>query len=60
MPQPGNHKYDIQRTRLRVELDNSGIPDGHADELANEILREREGNESRPRSERGPGPKGER
>ncbi|GII25817.1 phosphatidylethanolamine-binding protein [Planosporangium mesophilum] len=39
MPRPGSHKYDIKRSRLRNELDDAGIPDKRADELANEILR---------------------
>jgi hypothetical protein len=40
MPQPGSHKYDIKRSRLRNKLDDSGIPDQRADELANAILQD--------------------
>jgi Raf kinase inhibitor-like YbhB/YbcL family protein len=39
MPEPGSHAYDVQRTRLRAELDDQGIPDGRADEEANRRLR---------------------
>jgi hypothetical protein len=39
MPQPGSHKYDIKRARLRKAIDASGIPDEKADKLANEILK---------------------
>jgi Raf kinase inhibitor-like YbhB/YbcL family protein len=39
MPEPGSHAYDVQRTRLRAELDDQGIPDGNADEEANRRLR---------------------
>ncbi|GIH20476.1 hypothetical protein [Rugosimonospora africana] len=38
MAQHGSHKYEIKRNRLRNELDNSGIPDKRADNLANDIL----------------------
>jgi Raf kinase inhibitor-like YbhB/YbcL family protein len=38
MPNPGSHRYDIKRTRLRDEYDNHGVPDQHADHAANEEL----------------------
>ncbi len=38
MPEPGSHGYDIQRQRLRNELDNQGIPDANATDAANKQL----------------------
>ena len=38
MPEPGSHAYDTQRARLRAQLDDTGTPDKHATEKANEIL----------------------
>ena len=38
MPEPGSHAYDVQRARLRNELDNTGTPDKNATEKANRIL----------------------
>jgi hypothetical protein len=38
MAQHGSHKYEVKRNRLRKDLDNNGIPDKHADNLANDIL----------------------
>ncbi len=38
MPEPGSHAYDVQRQRLRNELDNQGIPDANATAAANERL----------------------
>src|SRR5947209_7417856 len=38
MPQPGSHRYEIKRTRLRGEYDDHGVPDQHADRAANEEL----------------------
>lgn len=60
MPQPGSHKYDIRRTRLRSELDDAGVNDQKADAEANRILQEEQGNTPRVATERGLGPKGER
>jgi hypothetical protein len=59
-PRPGSHKYDIQRARLRNELDDQGVQDQEADEQANRILQEERGQRGVLRSERGLGPKGER
>jgi hypothetical protein len=59
-PRAGSHGYDIQRARLRKRLDNEGIPDQHADKLANEILQEEQGKRGFLRGERGLGPEGER
>src|ERR687883_2031051 len=39
MPEPGSHAYDVERTRLRGQLDDEGFPDQHADEEANRRLR---------------------
>lgn len=40
MPEPGSHKYDIKRTRLRDEYDEHGVPSKQADpdRAANERL----------------------
>ena len=40
MPNPGSHRYDIERTRLRGRLDDEGVPDQHADEAANAQLQQ--------------------
>jgi Raf kinase inhibitor-like YbhB/YbcL family protein len=34
MPNPGSHRYDIKRTRLRGRYDHHGVPDQHADRAA--------------------------
>ncbi|NGO12609.1 hypothetical protein G5C60_34625 [Streptomyces sp. HC44] len=61
MPEPGSKKYDTRRARLRKDAEGAGTPDQHANEEANETLREEEDWRSRgPRTERGRGPKGER
>ncbi|NHC14588.1 YbhB/YbcL family Raf kinase inhibitor-like protein [Motilibacter deserti] len=39
MPEPGSHAYDVQRARLRDEIDNSGNPDANATDAANRELR---------------------
>ncbi|MFC0529547.1 phosphatidylethanolamine-binding protein [Phytohabitans kaempferiae] len=59
-PRPGSHKYDVQRARLRKRLDDEGISDKRADEVANEILQKERGQRGFVRGERGLGPKGER
>ncbi len=38
MPEPGSHAYDIQRARLRKEIDGSGTPDKNATIAANRRL----------------------
>lgn len=60
MPDPGSHKYDIKRTRLRDEYDAGEAPDQHADRAANADL-QRE-NPPRPLGdpERAAGPQGTR
>ncbi|TWE28933.1 hypothetical protein FHX69_1602 [Prauserella muralis] len=60
MPDPGSHSYDIKRTRLRAEYDETVAPDQHADRAANERL-ERD-HPPRPKGdpERAAGPKGNR
>jgi hypothetical protein len=59
MPTPGSHSYDVKRTRLRDELDNSGTPDKNATEAANAQLQE-DGNDVQAPNDRAYGPKGER
>ncbi len=61
MPTPGSHSYDVQRTRLRGELEREGIPDEQADETANRIMR-RDNDAVSPglRDDRARGPYGER
>jgi len=39
MPEPGSHKYDVQRARLRDRLEDEGTPDAAADAEANRRLR---------------------
>ena len=58
---PGTKGYDKQRARIRKDLEDSGrASDSDANERANEILQDEQGNEPRLQSERGLGPKGER
>ena len=60
MPSPGSHRYDVQRTRLRAELDDEGVNDQKADAAANEILQR--GNDAvspAARTDRAGGPYGE-
>jgi Raf kinase inhibitor-like YbhB/YbcL family protein len=59
MPDPGSHAYDIKRTRLRAQYDDSGTPDQHADRAANEQL-QREHPPRRPDDPRADGPLGAR
>jgi Raf kinase inhibitor-like YbhB/YbcL family protein len=61
MPTPGSHQYDVQRTRLRGELEDEGVNDQNADEQANAILQK--GNDAvspAARTDRAAGPYGER
>src|SRR3954463_16438122 len=39
MPEPGSHAYEIERNRLRSQLENEGINDQNADEEADRRLR---------------------
>ena len=39
MPEPGSHRYEVERNRLRGELEDDGLPDQRADEEANRRLR---------------------
>ena len=62
MPEPGSHKYDIKRTRLRDDYEQHGVTDRDAGEAANEQLQREH---SPPRNEAGepagrrtPGPAG--
>jgi hypothetical protein len=38
MAKHGSHKDEIKRNRIRNDLDNQGIPDKRADDMANLIL----------------------
>jgi hypothetical protein len=38
MAEHGSHKYELKRNRIRNDLDDIGIPDKRADEMANDIL----------------------
>ncbi|MFP8962328.1 hypothetical protein ACLIYP_17485 [Streptomyces nanhaiensis] len=61
MPEPGSKDYDKQRARRRKEAERGGVPDRHANEEADESLRQDPHRRSSgPRTERGRGPKGER
>ena len=60
MPTPGSHRYDVQRTRLRAELDDQGVNDRKADEAANAILqRDNDAVSPAARTDRDAGPYGE-
>jgi Raf kinase inhibitor-like YbhB/YbcL family protein len=39
MPEPGSHRYEVERNRLRGELEDEGLPDQRADAEANRRLR---------------------
>jgi hypothetical protein len=47
MAQHGSHKYEIRRNRIRNDLDNNGIPDKRADNLANDILANEHGTKTK-------------
>jgi hypothetical protein len=47
MAQHGSHKWQIKRNRIRNDLDNNGIPDKRADNMANNILANEHGTKSR-------------
>ena len=60
MPDPGSHKYDIKRTRLRDEYENvEGVPDQRADRAANQELQQQYP-PRRPDDDRAAGPLGQR
>ncbi|MFB9238328.1 phosphatidylethanolamine-binding protein [Plantactinospora siamensis] len=60
-PRPGSNAYDVQRARLRKQLENSGAAnDKKADEAANKVLQSDRGQRGVLRGDRGLGPKGER
>ena len=60
MPTPGSHRYDVQRTRLRAELDDQGVNDQKADQAANAILqRENDAVPPAAQTDRAAGPYGE-
>jgi hypothetical protein len=50
MAKHGSHKYEVKRNRIRNDLDNQGIPDKRADDMANQILANEHGtkNQSLP------------
>jgi Raf kinase inhibitor-like YbhB/YbcL family protein len=61
VPQPGSHRYDIRRARLRDEIDDQGTPDAHATAEANRRLRGQDPHPSpAAETERAMGPAGER
>jgi Raf kinase inhibitor-like YbhB/YbcL family protein len=60
MPDPGSHRYDIQRTRLRDRYDNDGVPDQHADRAANDELQREHPPRPLGDPERAAGPLGHR
>jgi hypothetical protein len=47
MAQHGSHKYEIKRNRIRNDLDDHGIPDKRADDMANQILANEHGTKNR-------------
>jgi NAD+--asparagine ADP-ribosyltransferase len=47
MAQHGSHKYEVKRNRIRNDLDNHGIPDKRADEMAKQILEDDHGTKNR-------------
>jgi Raf kinase inhibitor-like YbhB/YbcL family protein len=60
MPDPGSHAFDVERTRLRGELERDAVPsvpDEHADDAARERL-ERDHPPRLKDGERAPGPAG--
>lgn len=59
MPNPGSHKYDIRRTRLRDEYDDRVVPDQAADQAVNQRL-QRENPPPLGDPDRAAGPKGTR
>ena len=38
MPQPGSHSYDVQKQKLRKELEDQGVDDSTAEEVADEAM----------------------
>ncbi|MFC4855431.1 YbhB/YbcL family Raf kinase inhibitor-like protein [Actinophytocola glycyrrhizae] len=60
MPDPGSHSYDINRTRLRAEYDDNGVPDQHADHAANAELQREHPPTRVGDPERAAGPKSQR
>jgi|GEM_PF-1256407 len=60
MPNPGSHRYDIKRTRLRSEYDDGGVPDQNADRAANEELQRDYPPRPLGEPDRAAGPYGER
>jgi hypothetical protein len=47
MAEHGSHKYETKRNRIRNDLDDHGIPDKRADDLANDILEKGNSREAR-------------
>jgi hypothetical protein len=39
MPQPGSHAYDIQKHKLQRDLEEQGVHDDQAEEVAADALR---------------------
>ena len=51
MAQHGSHKYEIKRNRIRNDLDNCGIPDKRADDMAKRILDNEHGTKNRSQAD---------
>src|SRR5437588_9859251 len=61
MPTSGSHSYDSERSRLRRSLEDQGLADDRADDLAALVLKKREsGSSPAAVSDRAGGPLGER
>src|SRR5947209_12086718 len=59
-PNPGSHKYDIARSRLRTEFENHGLPDQNAERPANDELQLEHPPRRIDPDGRGAGPQGNR
>jgi hypothetical protein len=61
MPTPGSKAFDVDRARLRKDLENSGLNDQKANEAAKAELRGRDsGRDPAKDTDRARGPKSER
>jgi hypothetical protein len=39
MPQPGSHSYDLQKQKLRKDLEDQGVDDDTAEDVADDAMR---------------------
>lgn len=60
MPTPGSHKFDVEQSRVRSQLEDRGIPDDRAEAEARELLDAREDIAPAEQGDRARGPLGER